>query len=147
MMVGISANLETNVAKEIPNAIPIMPPETLIITASNRNCETISVFFAPSESRNPISLMRSSTEASIMFMMPIPPTNKRYASNGTQNKIENLVGALLLFQQQFRNGNLIVNDPIMPTFQHPGNYFRNMAVAISVSAYLHHKFIKLVVIG
>ena len=42
IMVGISAMLETTEAMEMPNIIPINPPDILIITASKRNCNTIS---------------------------------------------------------------------------------------------------------
>jgi hypothetical protein len=54
--------------------MPATPPATLIITASARNWAWISPWVAPIARRTPISLMRSRIEASMMFMIPIPPT-------------------------------------------------------------------------
>src|SRR6266581_2037307 len=57
-----------------PTTIPDTPPVTLMSTASLRNCSRISRSVAPTARRTPISRMRSSTEASMMFMIPMPPT-------------------------------------------------------------------------
>ena len=46
-----------------------------IMTASVRNCRTMSACRAPMARRMPISRVRSSTVASMMFMMPMPPTS------------------------------------------------------------------------
>src|SRR3984893_4218279 len=54
---------------------PIRPPITLNVTASARNCRITSRERAPRAIRNPISRVRSVTESSMMFMMPIPPTS------------------------------------------------------------------------
>ena len=61
-------------ANTTPRMIPATPPATLIITASVRNCALISPCVAPMARRTPISLMRSRMDASMMFMIPIPPT-------------------------------------------------------------------------
>ena len=58
-----------------PMNIPISPPDTLKTVASIRNCCKISICRAPTAFRNPISLVRSVTDTSIMFIMPMPPTN------------------------------------------------------------------------
>src|ERR1700680_2620409 len=58
----------------IPNAMPTAPPTTESVTASTRNCDRISLVFAPTAWRSPISRVRSVTDTSMMFMMPMPPT-------------------------------------------------------------------------
>ena len=54
--------------------IPSMPPMIESVTASTRNCVRMSFVFAPIACRSPISRVRSVTETSMMFMIPIPPT-------------------------------------------------------------------------
>ena len=56
------------------------PPEALSNTVSTRNCITMSRRRAPSARRMPISRVRSVTLASMMFMIPIPPTNSEMAA-------------------------------------------------------------------
>ena len=58
-----------------PKAMPISPPTIEISTASVRNCRMMSDCRAPMARRMPISRVRSSTVASMMFMMPMPPTS------------------------------------------------------------------------
>ena len=76
----------TSVAREIPKEnethriTQIMPPEILSTTASVTNWLIISDLFPPSALRIPISLVRSRTEASMMFIIPIPPTIKDIAA-------------------------------------------------------------------
>ena len=53
---------------------PKMPPVTDMVIDSVRNCRMMSIFVAPIARLMPISRTRSVTEASIMFMMPMPPT-------------------------------------------------------------------------
>ena len=60
----------------MPSITPMIPPVTLIITASIRNCDRISIPRAPSDMRSPISRVRSVTDTYIIFIMPIPPTNR-----------------------------------------------------------------------
>ena len=54
--------------------MPITPPISEISIASVRNCRCTSRGPAPTAMRRPISRMRSVTETSMMFMMPMPPT-------------------------------------------------------------------------
>ena len=51
------------------------PPSTLSVTASTRNCTSTSRPRAPSAMRMPISRVRSVTDTSMMFMIPMPPTS------------------------------------------------------------------------
>ena len=56
-------------------ATPTKPPTMLSITASTRNCSRMWRLLAPTAMRMPISRVRSVTETSRMFMMPMPPTS------------------------------------------------------------------------
>ena len=60
-------------APTTPIAIPITPPISEISIASARNCFCTSPGPAPTAMRSPISRIRSVTETSMMFMMPMPP--------------------------------------------------------------------------
>ena len=51
------------------------PPNRLSTTASTRNCSSTSRPRAPIAMRRPISRVRSVTDTSMMFMMPMPPTS------------------------------------------------------------------------
>ncbi len=53
---------------------PSTPPKPDRITDSTRNWRRMSPRRAPSALRTPISLMRSVTETSMMFITTIPPT-------------------------------------------------------------------------
>jgi hypothetical protein len=66
------------IRKAIPKPIniPRIPPVPVTKMASIRNCFRISEDRAPIAFRMPISLVRSLTETSIIFMTPIPPTSK-----------------------------------------------------------------------
>ncbi len=57
-----------------PVATPAAPPASESVTASARNWPRISVVLAPTACLRPISRVRSVTETSMMFMIPIPPT-------------------------------------------------------------------------
>ena len=57
---------------EIPSSTPARPPSVLMQIASARNCARICLRVAPTDKRIPISLVRSVTEISMMFMMKIP---------------------------------------------------------------------------
>src|SRR6202163_2941717 len=59
----------------MPDKIPMAPPTTLSTTASIRNCCWTSCSVAPMAMRMPISRVRSVTDTSMIFMMPIPPTS------------------------------------------------------------------------
>ena len=54
--------------------MPISPPTSDSVTASTRNCARMSRPRAPTAMRRPISRVRSVTDTSMMFMMPMPPT-------------------------------------------------------------------------
>ena len=54
---------------------PMSPPISESVTASTRNCCQNILSAAPTAMRKPISRVRSVTETSMMFMMPMPPTS------------------------------------------------------------------------
>ncbi len=58
-----------------PIRTPINPPIIDNKNDSIKNCIRMSEAFAPIAIRIPISFVRSVTETSIMFIMPIPPTS------------------------------------------------------------------------
>ena len=78
------------------------PPIRLITIASTRNCSSTSRPLAPMAMRMPISRVRSVTDTSMMFMMPMPPTISDTAGDAGQQVRERLdecgpdVGDLLL---------------------------------------------------
>ena len=53
-----------------------MPPVILRMIDSKRNCKRILPDDAPTDLRIPISRVRSETETSMMFIIPIPPTTR-----------------------------------------------------------------------
>jgi hypothetical protein len=55
-------------------ATPALPRQRHSTTLSTRNCTCTARSVAPRAMRRPISRVRSITEASIMFMIPTPPT-------------------------------------------------------------------------
>src|SRR6516162_10071999 len=57
-----------------PATMPSTPPKALIENDSMMNWLRMSRRVAPTARRTPISRVRSSTVASMMFMIPIPPT-------------------------------------------------------------------------
>src|SRR5581483_7733881 len=57
----------------MPSATPRIPPSPASSMASTRNCDRMSLFWAPSALRMPISLVRSVTVTSMMFITPMPP--------------------------------------------------------------------------
>jgi hypothetical protein len=67
------------IAQELraPSTMPISPPVSDTVTASIRNRARISRRRAPTARRSPISRVRSVTETSLMFMMPMPPTTRK----------------------------------------------------------------------
>jgi len=60
--------------------IPMIPPMTLKVTDSVRNCKRISFLWAPIALRIPISFILSVTETNMMFITPIPHTSKEIAA-------------------------------------------------------------------
>ena len=67
-------NREVSTAPAAPRTIPAVPPVSARRTASIRNCERMSRSRAPTAIRIPISRVRSVTDTSMMFMIPMPPT-------------------------------------------------------------------------
>ena len=63
-------------AAPTPKATPIIPPETLMMIDSIKNWNNICLPLAPMDIRKPISRVRSVTETYMIFMIPIPPTNR-----------------------------------------------------------------------
>ena len=59
----------------MPNTIPAIPPSSESTSDSIKNCIKMSCRLAPSALRIPISRVRSVTDTSMMFMMPMPPTS------------------------------------------------------------------------
>ena len=74
-----------------PRPMPSAPPIKLSNADSVRNCNLISAFRAPNALRKPISCVRSETETSMIFMMPIPPTNSEIAAIPLKKKVSTLV--------------------------------------------------------
>ena len=60
--------------------MPITPPSSESTTASTRNWSSTSRGCAPIARRMPISRVRSVTDTSMMFMMPMPPTTSDTAA-------------------------------------------------------------------
>ena len=60
----------------MPSPIPMPPPISESTIASIKNWRMMFERFAPIALRIPISRVRSVTETSMMFMMPIPATTK-----------------------------------------------------------------------
>ena len=60
----------------LPSRIPITPPRELVTAASITNCCIMTLRFAPSALRMPISLVRSVTDTSMMFITPTPATSR-----------------------------------------------------------------------
>ena len=63
------------------------------VTASNRNCSRTWRPFAPMAMRMPISRVRSVTETSMMFMMPMPPTSSEIAAIDEQERAQDAASA------------------------------------------------------
>ena len=66
--------------------MPKMPPMPQIIAASMRNWTTMLFRSAPMALRIPISLVRSVTVTSMIFMMPMPPTSREMAAMPPRNR-------------------------------------------------------------
>ena len=64
----------------MPRIIPAIPPRTVMLADSIRNCRRILLGLAPSAFLIPISCLRSVTVTIIMFMIPMPPTKREIAA-------------------------------------------------------------------
>ena len=69
----------------------MMPPKQDSTTASTRNCISTSFSSAPMASRVPISRVRSVTDTSMMFMMPMPPTSRLTAATAASRPVSTRV--------------------------------------------------------
>ena len=67
--------------------MPISPPSEDSTTASIRNCSSTSRSSAPIARRMPISRVRSVTDTSMMFMMPMPPTSRLTAATAPSSAV------------------------------------------------------------
>ena len=72
-----------------PRTTPIVPPAKEIIVASTTNWRTMSERRAPTARRKPISRVRSRMLASMMFMMPMPPTSSEIDAMATITVLNN----------------------------------------------------------
>ena len=73
------------VARVSPAMTPMMPPPKVRNTASVTNWATMSRRLAPMACRMPISRVRSVTETSMMFMIPMPPTSREMPATVPRN--------------------------------------------------------------
>ena len=78
-------------APATPIETPIIPPIRHKIIDSVKNCIVITLVFAPSDFRIPISRVRSVTETSIMFITPIPPTISEIAPTQAINAVRTVI--------------------------------------------------------
>ena len=81
----------------LPVTMPAPPPMTLSSTASTRNCSSTWMRRAPIAMRMPISRVRSVTETSRMFMMPMPPTTSEIeATDASSSAMTRLLSSAAL---------------------------------------------------
>src|SRR6266581_235374 len=81
----------------------MVPPIMESVTASTRNCIRMSRPRAPTAMRSPISRVRSVTDTSMMFMMPMPPTRSDTRSEKHTSELQSpvhIVCRLLLEKQK-----------------------------------------------
>ena len=79
------AKIVMSTATPLPKRMPATPPRNDIRTDSMRNCTRISLLVAPIALRRPISRVRSVTDTSMIFMMPMPPTKSEIAAMAPNN--------------------------------------------------------------
>ena len=68
-----------------PITMPAIPPRELVTPASMTNCCKMVRRFAPRDLRMPIYRVRSVTDTSMMFMIPMPATNREIAAIPTNS--------------------------------------------------------------
>ncbi len=78
---------QTALAPSAPSTIPIRPPISVMMPASARNCHKIDFVLAPKDFRMPISLVRSVTDTSMIFITPMPPTKREMAATKEINRV------------------------------------------------------------
>ena len=69
----------------LPSRTPLIPPRKDINTDSIRNWTMMSLLVAPMALRRPISRVRSVTETSMIFIIPMPPTKSDIAAIAPNN--------------------------------------------------------------
>ena len=79
---GASVNRETSWARPMPAPTPMSPPRLVSTAASVRNCHKMRLFLAPMAFFRPISLVRSVTDTSMMFITPMPPPRGEQSTLG-----------------------------------------------------------------
>ena len=84
---GHPNSLATVPDKATPATIPSSPPSMLRITASIMNWLRMSLSVAPVAMRIPISCVRSVTETSMMFMIPMPPTRSEMDATPARSSV------------------------------------------------------------
>src|SRR5438105_1382571 len=77
--VGIETRTRISSAMPHPRSTPMSPPMLVRMMASTMNCARMRRRRAPSARRTPISLVRSVTDTSMMFMTPMPPISSAIA--------------------------------------------------------------------
>ena len=88
-LIATGNQIRTTNTIPVANSSPNNPPNADKTTDSVRNCNKTSFLVAPIALRIPISFVLSVTVAYIIFIMPIPPDNQRYRTNGYQDQIQN----------------------------------------------------------
>src|SRR5262249_4443709 len=77
---GNPINAEMTYASPNPVPTTINPPIAVTVTASIKNCVSMSLRRAPIAFRIPISFVRSVTDTSMMFITTMPPTTSEIAA-------------------------------------------------------------------
>lgn len=72
-------------------SIPSIPPDTVSITDSTRNCSIMSLFLAPIAFLMPISFVRSDTVTRRIFITPMPHTMSDIAATPQRNALSMVV--------------------------------------------------------
>ena len=75
IVAGRGVNKATTFTVVSPKPVPAIPPRLERINDSIRNCVDISSLLAPNAFLRPISSVLYLTDTSMIFIMPIPPTN------------------------------------------------------------------------
>ena len=75
---------DTALLAPTPTRTPMRPPVTEMSTDSMRNWNEMTGPVAPTAMRRPISFVRSVTDTSMMFMMPMPATSSEKAAATTR---------------------------------------------------------------
>ena len=95
-MVFQPPNWASRIAPAAPVITPMMPPIIEMMAASIRNCIRMSRGVAPIALRMPISRVRSVTETSMMFIIPMPPTTSEMTATALSRLV--MVSATLAWR-------------------------------------------------